>query len=43
MESPPDVVAVLNSDISSVGDSVNRPDPADVLKHKRHRSAPLDL
>lgn len=32
MESPADVVAVLDSDVSSVSDSVNRPDPANVLQ-----------
>lgn len=32
MESPADVVAVLDSDISSVSDSMNSPDPANVLQ-----------
>lgn len=32
VESPADVVAVLDSDVSSVSDSVNRPDPANVLQ-----------
>lgn len=32
MESPADIVAVLDSDISSVSDSVNRPNPANVLQ-----------
>lgn len=32
MESPADVVAVLDSDIASVSDSVNSPDPANVLQ-----------
>lgn len=35
MESPANVVAVLDPDISSVGDSVNRPDPANVLQTQR--------
>lgn len=32
MESPADVVAVLDSDISSVSDSMNSPNPANVLQ-----------
>lgn len=32
MESPADVVAVLDSDISSVSDSVHCPNPANVLQ-----------
>lgn len=32
MESPADVVAVLDSDIASVSDSMNSPDPANVLQ-----------
>lgn len=35
MESPADVVAVLDPDVSSVSDSVNRPDPANVLQTQR--------
>jgi len=32
MESPADIVAVLDSDVSSVSDSMNCPDPANVLQ-----------
>lgn len=32
MESPADVVAVLDSDISSVSDSMNSPNPTNVLQ-----------
>lgn len=32
MESPADVVAVLDSNISSVSDSMNSPNPANVLQ-----------
>ena len=32
MESPADVVAVLDSDISSVSDSMDSPDPTNVLQ-----------
>lgn len=35
VESPADVVAVLDPHVSSVGDSVNRPDPANVLQTQR--------
>ena len=35
MESPADVVAVLDSDISSVCDSMNSPDPANVLQTEK--------
>lgn len=35
VESPADVVAVLDPHVSSVSDSVNRPDPANVLQTQR--------
>lgn len=35
MKGPADVVAILDSDVSSVSDSVNSPDPANVLKTQR--------
>lgn len=35
MESPADVVAVLDSDVSSVSDPVNGADPANVLQTQK--------
>lgn len=40
MESPADVVAVLDPHVSSVGDSVNRPDPANVLQNTERQFEP---
>ena len=37
MEGPADVVAVLDSDVSSVSDSMNSPDPANVLQTQTGR------
>lgn len=43
MESPADIVAVLDSDIASVSDSMDSPDPANVLQAQRGRFTPAVL
>lgn len=41
MERPPYIVAVLDSDVSSVSDSVHSPNPANIL-HKQNGGVTLD-